>query len=400
MERKRFISFVLLLCAAVLFTCGALQKSLVKQPPAPQPEIRAPEPPQPPAVEKTEDIYAGLVMPRTVDIKIAHMPPLGQFNTGTCWCFSTTSLIESELMRLGRGTYKLSEMFVVYHTYLEKAENYLKSNGEAVFGQGGLSHDWIAAVKKYGIVRWTDYNGLLPQDIVHNHSGITGEIKKILDRELADGNTAADRVMEEVKTVLNRHLGTPPDVITVNDRTVTPKQFADGILNIPYDDYIEVMSFEYAPFYKKAELTVPDNWRHYDGYYNVPLNQFVKQIDYALERGFSAAIDYDVSRERGYNSRKGMAIIPDSDIPQNLIDQDAREERFKDGRTRDDHLVHIIGRKYQNGNTWYLIKDSSGMRSPLAGYHFLRDDYVRLKVLAYMIHKDAVMPEVKARMVK
>lgn len=45
-------------------------------------------------------------------------PVKNQASTGTCWCFATTSFMESELLRMGKGEYDLSEMFIVRQKYL------------------------------------------------------------------------------------------------------------------------------------------------------------------------------------------------------------------------------------------------------------------------------------------
>ena len=37
-----------------------------------------------------------------------------QNRSSTCWSFSTLGFVESELLRLGKGEYDLSEMFVVH----------------------------------------------------------------------------------------------------------------------------------------------------------------------------------------------------------------------------------------------------------------------------------------------
>lgn len=39
-----------------------------------------------------------------------------QNRAGTCWCYSTMAFLESELLRMGKGEYDLSEMFTVYNT--------------------------------------------------------------------------------------------------------------------------------------------------------------------------------------------------------------------------------------------------------------------------------------------
>ena len=48
-------------------------------------------------------------------------PVKNQNRTGTCWCFSTLSFLESELIRMGKGEQDLSEMFVVSYAYKDKA---------------------------------------------------------------------------------------------------------------------------------------------------------------------------------------------------------------------------------------------------------------------------------------
>jgi bleomycin hydrolase len=54
-------------------------------------------------------------------------PVKNQAKTGTCWCFSTNSFIESELIRMGKGEHDLSEMFIVRQNYMKRiADNYLR----------------------------------------------------------------------------------------------------------------------------------------------------------------------------------------------------------------------------------------------------------------------------------
>ena len=39
-----------------------------------------------------------------------------QNQSGTCWSFSTIGMFESELIRMGKGEFNLSEMFVLHNT--------------------------------------------------------------------------------------------------------------------------------------------------------------------------------------------------------------------------------------------------------------------------------------------
>lgn len=75
---------------------------------------------------------------------------------------------------------------------------------------------------------------------------------------------------------------------------------------------------------------------------------------------------------------------------------DARQLRFFNNSTTDDHGMHLVGNAVKNGNEWFLIKDSgSGSRNndPKAkefGYYFFSEDYIKLKMMDFMVHKDAV----------
>ena len=60
-----------------------------------------------------------------------------QDRTGTCWCYATTSFLETELIRMGKGEFDLSEMFFIRNAYKTKALNYLRFHGKTNFGQGG-----------------------------------------------------------------------------------------------------------------------------------------------------------------------------------------------------------------------------------------------------------------------
>jgi bleomycin hydrolase len=148
----------------------------------------------------------------------------------------------------------------------------------------------------------------------------------------------------------------------------------------------------YAPFFQQGEYTVPDNWWHSADYYNVPLKEFYQAIADAVKNGYTVALGGDTS-EVGKNGDEDVAIIPSFDIPAKLIDQSAREFRFKNKTSTDDHAIHLVGYKKLGDHTWFLIKDSgsSAQRGQLKGYYMYRDDYVKLKMLNFMVHKDAVL---------
>lgn len=322
---------------------------------------------------------------------IMHLPPVRQDTTGTCWCFSSTSFFESELKRLGKEPIKLSEMFTVYYEYLDKCQRFIREKGNSLVSEGSQNNAVINQYKKVGAVRASDYNGLLGTNTAHNHIELVKEIDSYLKYVKSNNLWDEEKSIAYVKLILNKHLGQPPATIIVDGKTITPKEYMDNYLQLPLDDYVVFMSTKSVPFYTKGEYKVPDNWWHSKEYHNVPLDEFYSAIKSAISSGFTVTLAGDVS-EAGLNSNEDLAIVPTFDcLPEN-INQDSREFRFSNGTTTDDHGIHAVGYKKIGKDDWFLIKDSggTGWRGEEKGYIFYRGDYIKLKMLAFMVHKDAV----------
>ncbi len=194
---------------------------------------------------------------------------------------------------------------------------------------------------------------------------------------------------------MNHYMGTPPKEFKYEGKTYTPKSFLKDYLKLNMDDYVEVLSYMQQPYWQKVEYEVPDNWWHSKDYYNVPLDVYMEVWNYAIQNGYSMSIGGDVS-EAGFSRETNCAMVPDFDIPYDAINEHARQFRFSNGTTTDDHGMHCIGwYKADDGKMWYLVKDSSsGSRNhaeneDLFGYYFFRDDYVKLKMMNFTVHKDA-----------
>ena len=56
--------------------------------------------------------------------------------TNTCWAFSTLSFLESDLYRQYQLKVKLSQAFVVYQEYLDKAARFVEKRGHSYFAEG------------------------------------------------------------------------------------------------------------------------------------------------------------------------------------------------------------------------------------------------------------------------
>ncbi|UCE23930.1 MAG: peptidase C1 [Candidatus Zixiibacteriota bacterium] len=319
-----------------------------------------------------------------------HFPPSRQYWTGTCWSFSTTSFLESEVHRLHGKKIRLSQMHTVYYEWVEKARRYVRERGESRVTAGSESNAVFRIMKMYGAVPLEAYPGYI-SDPRHDHDEMDDEIREFLcyvdDEDVWD----EDFVLESIKLILDKHMGKVPTSFEYEGKTYTPKSFLGEVLNLNFDDYVCIMSTLEFPFYTLGPFDVPDNWWFDSSYYNVPLEEWYAAFKSAVENGYTVAIGGDIS-EAGLNGLQDAAIVPDYDIPQTYINQHSREYRMSQKSTTDDHGVHCVGYAEIDGRDWYLIKESSsrGHWGKHTGYMFYRDDYVRLKMMEFAVHKDAV----------
>ena len=320
-----------------------------------------------------------------------HTKPIRQDTTNTCWCFCTTSFLESELHRLGRGDIELSRMFTVYWEYVEKVRRFVREKGESLVGEGSQPNAVIDRMKQYGAVPASAYTGLLEGQTVHNHRVMHGEISTYLDYVKKNCIWQEEQVIANVRMIMNRHMGRPPETITVDGAVMTPNEYMEKILRLPLDNYVSVMSFIKPDFWTMGAYDVPDNWWHSREYYNVPLDDFYTGLKNAIKKGYSLVIAGDTSEPGKYGWRD-LGVIPSFDIPSSNINQDSREFRFYNKTSTDDHGMHLIGYKRFKGQDWFLIKDSasSAWKGDFDGYHFFHQDYIRLKILTFMTHRDAI----------
>jgi bleomycin hydrolase len=322
--------------------------------------------------------------------KFFHLPPVRQDNTGTCWSFAATSLLESELRRQGKTEVKLSEMFTVYWEYVEKARRFVREKGDSFLGQGSEPNSAMERIGQYGLVRASDFTGLPDGKTAHDHGPLFREFRDYLSGLAAKKEWDEARALAGVRAILDRHLGRPPDRIAVDGRSLTPLEYLES-LGLDPGDYVAFISFMYLPFYTKGEFRVPDNWWHSRDFHNLPLYEFSLALLRALRRGYTATLAVDFS-EPGYSGENDVAVVPTFDIPSSYIDQSSREYRFANGSSTDDHAVHCVGYLESAKGNWFLIKDSweNAYWGKAKGYFFYQEDYTRLKGLMFLVHKDAV----------
>lgn len=360
-------------------------------------------------------------------VSVPATPVKNQAATGTCWCFATVSFMESELLRMGKEEYDLSEMFLVRQKYMNQLQdNYLRG-GKGNIGQGSLSHTAMNAFRQAGIVPEEVYSGINYDSKTHNHSELARYMEAITGVAVKTKKRSPE-YDKLIQNLFDTYLGQLPEKFTYRGKEYTPKSFA-GSLGLNMDDYVELTSFTHHPYYQKFDVEVPDNWEH-SLMYNLPLDEMMQTIDHALEKGYSVCWDGDVS-EKGFSFKNGVAINPEVKKVEDLsntdrarfekLDEKERlEEVFKFERpypeinvtpevrqagyeafvTTDDHLMHLTGiTKDQNGTKYYVTKNSWGTdRNAFGGYLNMSDSFVRAKTIYVMMHKDALPKAIKEKL--
>ncbi|MCQ2342233.1 MAG: aminopeptidase [Paludibacteraceae bacterium] len=367
----------------------------------------------------------------TID-SVGITPVKDQHRSGTCWAFSTIGFFESEVMRLNKGKQvDLSEMFVVNHTMMDRAEYVIRMYGDVAFAAGGSAYDVLYCLRNYGMVPQSIMPGIqygtTEADTLPMHNELDAISKGYINALCH--NSKIKRLTpvwkKGLQAVYDTYLGQCPDSFIYEGRHYTPQSYVKS-LGLNPNDYVSITSYTHHPFYTRFALEVPDNWRM-EQMYNVPLDEMMAIIDNAIQHGYTMAWGADVS-EPGF-TRKGIGVMPDVDkgadltgsdmakwlgmdekskseeltkkpLPEMEITQELRQRAFDNWETTDDHGMQIFGTaKDQNGKLYYLVKNSWGTkRSKYSGIWYISRAFMEYKTNTIMVHKDAIPKEIRKKM--
>ena len=336
-----------------------------------------------------------------------------QHRRGTCWCFSTLSFLESEIIK-AKGIKDpaqypdFSEMFVVRKAYYDKAIKYVRMDGYLNFAAGSDFGDVLEVAKNYGLIYQSDYTGLQYGYDLPVQAELDAVLKGYVSAVVKNPNKKLTKVWPKgVDGILDAYMGEVPE-----DKVIPASQ-----LGINLDDYIGFTSYTHNPFYTQVAMEVADNWR-WTPSWNIPLDEFMSIMDYAVNNGYTVAWGGDVS-ETGF-TRNGLAILLDEEnkatsgsdqerwvgkadekpaakvtAKEISVTQEIRQEMYDDKSSTDDHGMHLYGiAKDQNGKKYYMIKNSWGETGAYKGLWYMSEDFAKGKTLNILVNKKAVPKEI------
>ena len=353
-----------------------------------------------------------------------------QNRAGTCWCYSSMSFLEAELLRMGKGEYDFSEMYIVHNTYLDRADKAVRTHGDASFSQGGSFYDVIYGMEHFGLVPEAEMRpGAMYGDSLSNHTelsavsdAVVAAIAKGRLSKLQSDANGTPLWKKSIEAIHDIYLGERPEKFTYNGKEYTPKSFYEST-GLNADDYVSLTSYTHHPFYSSFVLEIQDNWR-WALSYNLPIDELMEVFDNAIMNGYSIAWGSDVS-ENGF-TRDGIAVMPDQEKAQELsgsdmahwlkmkpeekklntkpqpqiwCTQEQRQLAYDNWETTDDHGMLIYGiAKDQEGNEYYMVKNSWGKTGKYDGIWYASKAFVRYKTMNIVVHKDALPKDIAKKL--
>jgi aminopeptidase C len=350
-----------------------------------------------------------------------------QNQSGTCWAFSSLSFFESELLRMGKGEFDLCEMYLAHKTYEDRAKASVRMHGDISFSQGGSFYDAVYCMKHYGMIPQDamPQPGTLYGDTLPNHNELFNIAEAYVNAVAKGSQKKLSPVwFNGLNAIYDSYLGVVPEKFNHNGKEYTPKTYMES-LGLDMNDYVSLTSYTHHPFYEQFVIEVQDNWR-WGLSYNLPLDEFMETMDYAVKNGFTFAWGSDVS-ETGF-TRNGIAVCPDvkkgadltgSDmarwtglsatdrrneltsrpLPEIEVTQEMRQEAYDNWETTDDHGMLIYGiAKDQNGKEYFMVKNSWGFSGKYKGIWYASKAFVAYKTMNILIHKDGIPKKIAKKL--
>jgi topoisomerase IA-like protein len=201
------------------------------------------------------------------DTKVLKTVPItNQYRSGTCWCFSTLSYLEEEILAKGGDQVTLSQMWIIRNAYFDKAVKYVRLHGNLNFAVGGAAHDVTEMIKKYGAVPLEAYPGYnygteLPE---------FGEIDAVL---LAYVEAVIENKNGKITTKEGK------ETVGAEKAKLIPTDIGIVVNDFLFEYFPEIMDYNFTATVEKEFDEIADGKRHWADHISVFYKEFEPKVD-------------------------------------------------------------------------------------------------------------------------
>lgn len=326
------------------------------------------------------------------------VPKKGMEDQGTarlCWAYTGLSMLEAEMMRIGKEPINLSEAYIAYYNSLDRCQ-YAINNEDARWNFGGCLADVWETIKRHGVVpeEYMAYSS----DQRHHQMNIElmGDDGLIARTRwaIAKGDERDEKMCRKNIVVAHeRCFDEPPAAVALNEDSVSPQDFWAQI-GLDVNDYVQVTSVTSVGYGKWVTMDYPDHWRKVKCL-NVDLDKMMELIGKSIDMGYTVAWDGDISNWNfSYHFQNGFAKLAGK--KERWVSPEVRQRALDNAKTWDDHTLLVVGTaKDENDNDYYLMKNSWGKQLPNGGMLFVSPAYVRYRTVMLTFHKDVLKDVLK-----
>lgn len=295
-------------------------------------------------------------------------PVKDQGGSPLCWIYAMLATIESDRLMMGDSV-NLSPHYVARMALRSMAADSYTGGGRDTLSLRAMAPHALALIDLYGVMPYDSYRSECNYNVLCRR--LDRLVRQNVGRLSGFGPLlkTADNMMDEAINPLPKH-------VYMLGAEYTPVEFAHSVC-MP-GDYQWLTSFSHFPFYRQVSLAVPDN-KTGESFLNVPIDTLMNRMVKALRRGRSVCWEGDIS-EPGFLFKKGVARLQKHETD---LSQQARQRMFETFRTTDDHCLELIGLAHdENGEPFFVCKNSWGTGNPYKGLMFMSFAYARMKTIA------------------
>ncbi len=344
-------------------------------------------------------------------------PVKNQGQSGTCWAFAVTSMLESELLRKQQGEHDLSEMYLVHLNYLDRFSLSKKTKDIGVVSEGNSVETTLDQLNHYGILPQKDYRGFELGYIEHSalgyHERMAAELKKIMRGYLQYPAQSVEAFwyFSYAKT-LEQRMGALPELVDNSGRAESYHRFLLE-RGIQPADYITLRPGreDHYGTYVLTSQRVESSQRQGE----IPRQELLCTMKDILSQGYTLTWTGDVGQGsfqyyegvalgsvEGRTNPDGSPVRSDSYRYINSGDHNTRPDYLVRDEFSDKnqcpakyqpaaHAMHIVGIARDNkGKDYFITKNSWGAHNILNGYLYMDEDFASTATWSISFNKQGL----------